>query len=124
MAMRTGVVSTSVGPRFARFEGTESVLLDAAPWAGGKPTGDKQPLTSDALLCPCTPSKIVCIGRNYAAHAKELGHDVPAEPLLFLKPPSALLGPGGTVVLPPDSQRIEHEAELAVVIGRRARGVP
>src|SRR5579872_7423299 len=121
--MRIGVVRTSVGPRFARFEGPDSVLLDGAPWAGGEATGDRQALTDESLLCPVAPTKIVCIGRNYAAHAKELGHDVPAEPLLFLKPPSALLGPGGTVVLPPDSTRVEHEAELAVVIGKRAKGV-
>jgi 2-keto-4-pentenoate hydratase/2-oxohepta-3-ene-1,7-dioic acid hydratase in catechol pathway len=69
------------------------------------------------------PSKIVCIGRNYAAHARELGHDVPSEPLLFLKPPSALAGPGDVIVLPPESDRVEHEAELAVVIGRRAKNV-
>ena len=121
--MRTGVVRTSLGPRFARFEGTDALLYDDAPWAGGKPTGEREKLTDSALLCPVTPSKIVCIGRNYAAHAKELGHEVPAEPLLFLKPPSALLAPGGTVVLPPESSRVEHEAELAVVIGTRAKGV-
>jgi 2-keto-4-pentenoate hydratase/2-oxohepta-3-ene-1,7-dioic acid hydratase in catechol pathway len=99
-------------------------LFDAAPWAGGKPTGQSEAFAPDALLCPVAPSKIVCIGRNYAAHAKELGHEVPAEPLLFLKPPSALLGPGGTVVLPPESARVEHEAELVVVIGKRAKAVP
>ncbi len=69
------------------------------------------------------PTKIVCVGRNYAAHARELGNDVPAEPLLFLKPPSALVENGGAIVLPPDSQQVEHEAEIAVVIGRRARDV-
>lgn len=69
------------------------------------------------------PSKIVCVGRNYAAHARELGNDVPERPLLFLKPVSALLENGGAIVLPPDSQRVEHEAEIAVVIGRRARDV-
>jgi 2-keto-4-pentenoate hydratase/2-oxohepta-3-ene-1,7-dioic acid hydratase in catechol pathway len=74
-------------------------------------------------LCPVEPSKIVCVGRNYAAHAKELGNEVPAEPLLFFKPPSSLLGPGETVVLPPQSARVEHESELAVVIGARARNI-
>lgn len=64
------------------------------------------------------PSKIVCVGRNYAGHAKELGNDVPKEPLLFLKAPSALALDGGDIVLPPYSQQVEHEAELAVVIGR------
>jgi 2-keto-4-pentenoate hydratase/2-oxohepta-3-ene-1,7-dioic acid hydratase in catechol pathway len=69
------------------------------------------------------PTKIVCVGRNYAAHARELGNTVPERPLLFLKPPSSLIGNGEPIVLPPDSARVEHEAEIAVVIGRRARHV-
>src|SRR5690606_37774973 len=62
-------------------------------------------------------------GRNYAAHARELGNEVPAEPILFLKPPSALLDPGGVIVVPPESRRVEHEADLGAAIGRRARRV-
>jgi 2-keto-4-pentenoate hydratase/2-oxohepta-3-ene-1,7-dioic acid hydratase in catechol pathway len=69
------------------------------------------------------PTKIVCVGRNYAAHARELGNDVPDRPLLFLKPPSSLLDDGGTILLPAQSERVEHEGEIAVVIGRRARNV-
>ena len=69
------------------------------------------------------PTKIVCVGRNYAAHARELGNDVPERPLLFLKPPSSLLAPGRPIVLPRDSQRVEHEGEIAVIIGKRARHV-
>lgn len=69
------------------------------------------------------PTKIVCVGRNYAAHARELGNTVPERPLLFLKPPSSLLGNGGTIVLPRESERVEHEGEIAAVIGRRARHV-
>lgn len=69
------------------------------------------------------PSKIVCVGRNYRAHAKELGNEVPAEPLLFLKPPSSLIAHGEAIVLPRESTRVEHEGELAVVIGKRARRV-
>ena len=65
------------------------------------------------------PSKIVCVGRNYADHARELGNDVPAAPLLFLKPPSAIIGDGETIILPPASERVEFEAEIGVVIGRR-----
>lgn len=68
-----------------------------------------------------TPGKIVCVGRNYVAHAKELGNDVPAVPMLFLKPPSAVIGPGEAIVLPPESSRVEYEAEIGVVIGRRIR---
>jgi 2-keto-4-pentenoate hydratase/2-oxohepta-3-ene-1,7-dioic acid hydratase in catechol pathway len=71
-----------------------------------------------------TATKIVCVGRNYAAHARELGNDVPDRPLIFLKPTSALLRDGGTILLPADSARVEHEAEIGVVIGRRARHVP
>jgi 2-keto-4-pentenoate hydratase/2-oxohepta-3-ene-1,7-dioic acid hydratase in catechol pathway len=69
------------------------------------------------------PTKIVCIGRNYAAHARELGNEVPAEPLIFLKPPSALLPPGAAIVVPHQSKRVEHEAEIGVVIGARGRDV-
>jgi 2-keto-4-pentenoate hydratase/2-oxohepta-3-ene-1,7-dioic acid hydratase in catechol pathway len=66
-----------------------------------------------------TPSKIVCVGRNYAEHAKELGNPMPKEPLIFLKPASAVIGDGEAIVLPPQSQRVEHESEIAVVIGAR-----
>jgi 2-keto-4-pentenoate hydratase/2-oxohepta-3-ene-1,7-dioic acid hydratase in catechol pathway len=69
------------------------------------------------------PSKIVCVGRNYAAHARELGNEVPAEPLLFLKPPSSLIGDGDTIYLPSASRRIDFEAEIGVVIGRTLRRV-
>ncbi|HEX9162122.1 MAG TPA: fumarylacetoacetate hydrolase family protein [Thermoanaerobaculia bacterium] len=69
------------------------------------------------------PTKIVCIGRNYSEHAKELGNEAPPEPNIFLKAPTAVLAPGGTIVRPPQSQRVDHEGELAIVIGRRARNV-
>jgi len=70
-----------------------------------------------------TPTKIVAVGRNYAEHAKELGNEAPSEPIIFLKPPSAILPPGGTIVRPPQSQRVDFEGELAIVIGKRARNV-
>jgi 2-keto-4-pentenoate hydratase/2-oxohepta-3-ene-1,7-dioic acid hydratase in catechol pathway len=75
------------------------------------------------LLPPVVPGKIICVGRNYAEHAKELGNEAPSEPILFLKPPSALLAPEGTIVRPPISQRVDFEGELAIVIGRQARNV-
>jgi 2-keto-4-pentenoate hydratase/2-oxohepta-3-ene-1,7-dioic acid hydratase in catechol pathway len=78
-------------------------------------------LSDLSLLPPVAPSKIVCVGRNYRDHAKELGNEVPAEPLLFFKPPSSLLAPGGIVQLPRASARVDFEGELAVVIGKRAR---
>jgi 2-keto-4-pentenoate hydratase/2-oxohepta-3-ene-1,7-dioic acid hydratase in catechol pathway len=70
-----------------------------------------------------SPTKIVCVGRNYAAHARELGNEIPERPLLFLKPPSSVVGNGAAIELPADSFRVEHEAEIAVIIGRRARHV-
>src|SRR3984957_3755849 len=76
------------------------------------------PLAEAPLLPPVRPSKIVCVGRNYREHAAELGHDVPKEPLIFLKPTSALLPPGGIVRRPKISQRVDHEGELGVVIGK------
>lgn len=76
------------------------------------------------ILPPVTPSKIVAIGRNYAEHAKELGNEAPPEPIIFLKPPTALLAPEATIVRPPISQRVDFEGELAIVIGREAKNVP
>lgn len=72
---------------------------------------------------PARPSKIVCVGRNYVAHARELGNEVPERPLLFLKPPSSLIGDGEAIILPPQSSRVEHEGEIGVVIGVRAKHV-
>jgi 2-keto-4-pentenoate hydratase/2-oxohepta-3-ene-1,7-dioic acid hydratase in catechol pathway len=82
------------------------------------------PLGTLRLLAPVSPSKIVCIGRNYREHAKELNHAVPTEPLIFLKPPSAVLAPGETILRPVSlSQRVDHEGELGVVIGKRCSGL-
>jgi 2-keto-4-pentenoate hydratase/2-oxohepta-3-ene-1,7-dioic acid hydratase in catechol pathway len=81
---------------------------------------EPMPLSSVALLVPVKPSKIICVGRNYRDHAKELGNEVPAEPLLFFKPPSSLLAPGGVVRMPAVAERVDFEGELALVIGRRA----
>lgn len=79
------------------------------------------PLSEVRLLAPVQPTKIIAVGRNYAAHAAEHGADVPAEPLIFLKPPSAVIGPGDAIVLPALSRQVEHEAELVAVVGRRSR---
>lgn len=81
------------------------------------------PLESVKLLPPVLPGKIICVGRNYVEHAKEHNADVPDVPLLFLKPPSSVIGPGGNIILPPQSQHVEHEAELVVVIGKRGRWI-
>jgi 2-keto-4-pentenoate hydratase/2-oxohepta-3-ene-1,7-dioic acid hydratase in catechol pathway len=90
-------------------------------WLSEPSLEQEEPLDRLQLLAPVTPSKVVAIGRNYAAHAAELGNDVPERPLIFLKAPSSIVGPEASILLPPDSVRVEHEAELAVVIGRRCR---
>jgi 2-keto-4-pentenoate hydratase/2-oxohepta-3-ene-1,7-dioic acid hydratase in catechol pathway len=80
-------------------------------------------LSEAKLLPPVEPSKIVCVGRNYRDHAAELGNEVPAEPLLFFKPPSSLLAPGAAIQRPPQASRVDYEGELAIVIGRQARAL-
>ena len=80
-------------------------------------------LSEIKLLAPATPSKVVCVGRNYAEHAKELGNEVPMEPLLFLKAPSSIVGDGSDIIIPPQSDQVEHEGELAVVIGRACKNI-
>ena len=81
------------------------------------------PLADVRLLAPSEPSKIVCVGRNYVEHAKELGNEVSKVPLIFLKPPSSIIPNGGTILLPPQSVQVEHEAELVVVMGKRGRNI-
>lgn len=122
--VRYAHLQTPSGNRFARLEADRAVLLDGAPWDGGSPSGESVALASVQLLCPVASRKIFGIGKNYRAHASEMGGDVPGEPLVFAKATSSLLGPGGTVFLPPESVRVDYEAELGVVIGRRCRRVP
>ncbi|MBN1234641.1 MAG: fumarylacetoacetate hydrolase family protein [Methanotrichaceae archaeon] len=76
------------------------------------------------LMPPCQPTKIVCVGLNYVKHAQELKMPLPEEPILFLKPPSAVLAPGRQIIYPPSSQQVDYEGELAVVIGKRCRNIP
>ena len=101
---RVGPIEGSI---FGNFRRTEATL----------------PLSSVRLLAPVEPSKIICIGRNYVAHAKEQNAEVPEVPLLFLKPPSSIIGSGEKILLPPQSNQVDHEAELVVVIGRRGRWI-
>jgi 2-keto-4-pentenoate hydratase/2-oxohepta-3-ene-1,7-dioic acid hydratase in catechol pathway len=121
--MRFYRVATASGPCWAREEGTRLRLLAGAPWTGADETGAAIALAEAQLLAPAEPSKIVGIGLNYRDHAAERGKPLPREPLLFLKPPSAVIGPGEAIRLPDGAGRVDHEAELAVVIGRRARGL-
>ncbi len=92
-------------------------VFNAAPWHGGQPTDDILEADDCRLLAPCFPSKIIAVGRNYRAHAAELGNVVPEEPLLFLKPPSTLTADSQPIYYPPQSQRVDYEGELALVIG-------
>jgi 2-keto-4-pentenoate hydratase/2-oxohepta-3-ene-1,7-dioic acid hydratase in catechol pathway len=87
------------------------------------PSGEEVPLDDVRLLAPVLPSKVVCLGKNYAAHAEEFGMEVPDEPLIFLKPSTSVSGPGDPIPLLPISHRVDYEGELAVVIGRIARSV-
>ncbi len=83
----------------------------------------KTPLMEVKLAAPCTPSKIICVGRNYVEHARELGNEVPKVPLIFMKPPSSIIANDEYIILPPQSSQVEHEAELVVVIGKRGRNI-
>ena len=111
-------------PRYALVEDPTLRLLDESKlFEQIIVSSDDDSLTLEQveLLAPVTPSKVVCVGRNYREHAAELGNKMPDEPLLFLKPPSSVIATGDRVELPPQSQQVEHEGELGVVIGRTAR---
>jgi 2-keto-4-pentenoate hydratase/2-oxohepta-3-ene-1,7-dioic acid hydratase in catechol pathway len=114
-------------PRYGFVEHEEVYPLLGDLSAGDLALEQPEPavrLSRARLLPPVAPSKIVCVGRNYREHAAELGNPMPAEPLLFLKAPSAVVGDGERIELPSASERVEHEGELAVVIGRKARRIP
>jgi len=108
-------------PRHALVDGDRLALLDRAPWDGGQRDGTTIARANAHYLVPCMPGKIVCIGVNYADHAKESVSvsALPDEPVLFMKPSTALLAHGGTILLPPGVGRVDHESEMAIVIGRR-----
>lgn len=105
-------------PRYGMLDDAEVALIDPHPFARHKPTGERVPVTGLRLLAPVIPSKVICVGRNYAKHAAELGNEVPEEPVYFLKPSSSVIGPGEPIRLPLDrTSEVHHEAELTVVIG-------
>ena len=112
-----GVVEGSTGA------GGEIAELAGHPFGPVTFTGKRLPISAVRLLPPVLPSKVVAIGRNYAEHASEMGGDVPEQPLIFLKPSTAVTGHGGAIAYPPSSQRVDFEGELAVVIGRLCRDV-
>jgi 2-keto-4-pentenoate hydratase/2-oxohepta-3-ene-1,7-dioic acid hydratase in catechol pathway len=112
--MSFGVVE---GEPAAGLEGQTIAQIEGHPFGEIRFTTQRWALADVRLLSPILPSKVVCVGRNYADHAAEHGAEVPAEPLIFLKPSTSVIGPRDAIKLPPQSQQVEHEAELAVVIG-------
>lgn len=111
-------------------EGAVLRRLDGPPWLGGRPTGDADDAARAERLAPCEPTKIVCVGLNYVEHVRESltvlpgTQEPPKEPMLFLKPPSSVLAPGGVIRYPAGVTRLDPEGEMALVVGRRARAVP
>jgi 2-keto-4-pentenoate hydratase/2-oxohepta-3-ene-1,7-dioic acid hydratase in catechol pathway len=114
---------TSAGVRYGVIRGDAVHLLTRPPFSELVYSGEEILLSEVQQLPPCQPSKIVAIGFNYAPHSKELGVEIPKEPLLFLKPPSSLIGMGDAIILPPMSNQVEYEAELGVVIGTTTKNV-
>jgi 2-keto-4-pentenoate hydratase/2-oxohepta-3-ene-1,7-dioic acid hydratase in catechol pathway len=111
--------------RYGIIDDADLVVLDGDPlYSGFEPTGERVPLADAVLLAPVIPrSKVVAVGKNYRDHAAEMGGEAPAEPLLFLKPNTSVVGPGDAVVFPKQSERIDFEGELAIVIGGVAKNV-
>jgi 2-keto-4-pentenoate hydratase/2-oxohepta-3-ene-1,7-dioic acid hydratase in catechol pathway len=107
-------------------EGADAVGREVADHPFGTPTytGKSWPMADVRVLAPILPSKVVCIGKNYADHAREMGGEPPADPVMFLKPSTSVIGPGAPIKLPANSSRVDFEGELVVVIGRPCRDVP
>lgn len=125
--MKIARFSTGAGtdPQFGIVDDDHLVVLTGDPmFHGFETTGDRVALTDARILAPVIPrSKVICVGMNYAAHAREMGHEGPGNPLIFLKPNTAVVGPGDPIILPPVDGRIVHEGELAIVIGSVAKRV-
>ncbi len=109
------------GEAWGVVSGTQVQLLQGSPYGDWSPGEVSLPLEGLELLPPCNPGKIVCVGLNYRDHAREMGSPLPAEPILFLKPPSALIGHGQRIIYPESCKRVDYEAELAVVIRERLK---
>ena len=123
--MKIARFSTGGDPRFGIVDGDDLVVLKGDPMFLGFETLDERvPLADVKLLAPVIPrSKVVAIGKNYRDHAAEMGGEAPAEPLLFLKPNTSVIGPGDSIVIPKQSSQVDHEGELAIVIGSIAKNV-
>jgi 2-keto-4-pentenoate hydratase/2-oxohepta-3-ene-1,7-dioic acid hydratase in catechol pathway len=123
--MRIARFSTDDGVSFGVVEGDSVAAIAAHPFGELRFTGARYPLADVRLVAPILPSKIVAIGKNYADHAREMGGEPPAEPVIFLKPSTSVIGPREAIAYPQKlSERVDYEGELAVVIGRLCRDVP
>ncbi len=122
--MRIARFSAGGDVSFGVVEGDEVAALTSHPFGPLSFTGDRHPLGGVRLLAPVIPSKVVAIGKNYADHAREMGGEPPAAPVVFLKPSTAVAGHGDPVARPSGVGRVDYEGELAVVIGRLSRDVP
>ena len=107
--------------RYGLVSGGRLRLYEGSPFAGGEVGKQTAPLSKVRLLAPCRPSKVLAVGLNYKAHAKEMKMALPTEPLIFMKPSTSVIGPGDKIVSPAISQRVDYEAEMGVVIGRSCR---
>ncbi|MGB4592937.1 MAG: fumarylacetoacetate hydrolase family protein [Coriobacteriia bacterium] len=108
--------------RYGLADESTITLISDEPFAAWETEGIV-PLVQAQLLAPVIPTKIVCVGINYREHAREMGHTLPSEPVIFMKPPTAVLGPRGEIHVPEQFDSVDHEAELAVVIGRRTHRI-
>lgn len=122
--MRIARFSDNGTPKYGVVDGPELSVLTGHPLVDGyETTGERVAIKDVKLLSPTLPSKIVCIGMNYQAHAMEIGQDVPDEPLMFFKPNTAVIGPGDHIQLPHQSDQVELEIELAIVIGKLTKNI-
>ncbi|MFE1591829.1 fumarylacetoacetate hydrolase family protein [Nocardia sp. NPDC058705] len=125
--MRLGRVASPDGVAFVSIEGDggDAVAKEIAEHPFGTPTftGRSWPLADIRLLAPILASKVICIGKNYAAHAAEMGGEAPVDPVIFIKPNTSIIGPNASIILPPSSSQVDYEGELAVVIGRPCKDV-
>ncbi|EIE97913.1 fumarylacetoacetate hydrolase family protein [Saccharomonospora glauca] len=129
--MRLARIAHSEGVAFVSIEAEgdnddAAQVLEIADHPFGKPnyTGRRWPLADVRLLAPILPTKVIAVGRNYVKHAEEFGNEVPADPMIFLKPSTSVIGPNAAIKLPPASSRVDFEGELAVVIGRPIKNIP
>ncbi|GAA1240937.1 fumarylacetoacetate hydrolase family protein [Prauserella halophila] len=128
--MRLARIAHPEGVAFVSVDGdgdsNDTVVWEVADHPFGKPnyTGKKWPLADVRLLAPILPTKVIAVGRNYADHAREMGNEVPAEPMIFLKPSTTVIGPNAPIRRPKQSERVDFEGELAVIIGQPVKNVP